>query len=49
MSKSKPMEMSNMDIDFHERKAEPFKMGRFIYNSAEGTVMGRDRASWGKF
>lgn len=49
MSKPVPMPQSNTDEDLHNlRKPEPFRFGKFLYNSEEGTVMGRDRASWGK-
>lgn len=49
MSKPVPMPHSNTDDDLHNlRKPEPFRFGKFLYNSEEGTVMGRDRASWGK-
>lgn len=31
------------------RKAEPFNLKLYLYNSEKGTVLGRDRVSWGKF
>lgn len=50
MSKPVPMSQSFTDEDLHNlRKPIPFHFGRFLYNADEGTVMGRDRSSWGKF
>ncbi|XP_037928238.1 sodium/potassium-transporting ATPase subunit beta-2 isoform X2 [Teleopsis dalmanni] len=48
MSKPKPMSNLNMDAEFYPRKAEPFKLGKFLYNSDNGTVMARDSESWAK-
>jgi len=44
------MSPSFVDEDLHNlRKPKPFKLGQFLYNTEDGTVMGRDRSSWGKF
>lgn len=33
---------------FMRRKPDPIPFGRFLYNSDEGTVLGRTAMSWGK-
>ncbi|TDG44891.1 hypothetical protein AWZ03_008699 [Drosophila navojoa] len=49
MSKPVPMTHSEtFDEMQHLRKPEPFNLAKFLYNSEEGTVMGRDRTSWAK-
>ncbi|XP_016964140.1 sodium/potassium-transporting ATPase subunit beta-2 isoform X2 [Drosophila biarmipes] len=49
MSKPVPMSPSFVDEDLHNlRKPKPFNLGQFLYNSEDGTVMGRDRSSWAK-
>ncbi|XP_017858910.1 PREDICTED: sodium/potassium-transporting ATPase subunit beta-2 isoform X2 [Drosophila arizonae] len=49
MSKPVPMPHSEtLDEMQHLRKPEPFNFAKFLYNTENGTVMGRDRASWAK-
>lgn len=49
MSKPVPMpHTETLDEMQHLRKPEPFNFAKFLYNTENGTVMGRDRASWGK-
>ncbi|KRG02858.1 sodium/potassium-transporting ATPase subunit beta-2 isoform X2 [Drosophila mojavensis] len=49
MSKPVPMpHTETLDEMQHLRKPEPFNFAKFLYNTENGTVMGRDRASWAK-
>lgn len=50
MSKPRPIQhhQSSLDEEFQIRRKEPFHWGTFLYNHEKGTVMGRDKVSWGK-
>lgn len=49
MSKREAISPSFTDDDLNSlRKPKPFILSKFLYNAEDGTVMGRDRASWGK-
>lgn len=49
MSKPRPMHHPNIEEEFQVRRAEPFHLATFLYNAEKGTVMNRDKVSWGKF
>ena len=49
MSKPRQMQHPDLEEEFQVRRAEPFHLGTFLYNADKGTVMNRDRNSWGKF
>lgn len=50
---SKPKSPTNQyqqeeDAFFVRRKPDPIPFSKFLYNSTEGTVLGRNATSWGK-
>lgn len=49
MSKARPIHHLSLDEEYQIRGKIPFHLGTFLYNHEKGTVMNRDKASWGKF
>lgn len=48
MSKGKGEQIEENSYDFRT-KPEPIPFSKYLYNKDEGTVLGRNGASWGEF